>query len=132
MVVGKNDNAMHFFKDGAPKYLCCYEKRRNPTIDRFTVVFCHAHRFIGDDYRGRVYFVSANGIPWHPQGGCYQHGEALRGEFCPCGSRVKWRALPEQLRKVVLAEYCDVWKITPVVDHYGNVVMAQRRKDATE
>jgi hypothetical protein len=46
--------AMDFFKDGAPKYVRCYEKKRNPTIDRFTVVFCHASKFMGRDYIGRV------------------------------------------------------------------------------
>jgi hypothetical protein len=121
--------AMNFFVDGAPKYLRCYEKKKNPPVDRFTIVFCHASKFMGDEYRGRVYYVSANGIPAHPQGGFYQHGEALQWEFCPCGSRVKWRDLPEELRKVFLAEYCDMWEINPVVDRYGNVIMAERRKE---
>jgi hypothetical protein len=119
---------MNFFVDGAPKYLRCYEKKKNPPIDRFTIVFCHASKFMGDEYIGRVYYVSANGTPVHPQGGFYQHGEARQGEFCPCGSRITWWDLPEELRKVLLAEYCDVWGINPVVDRYGNVVMAERRQ----
>jgi hypothetical protein len=118
---------MNFFTEGAPKYLRCYETKRNPTIDRFTVVFCHASKFMGRDYIGRVYYVGASERPTHPLG-FYQHGEAWQWEFRPCGSRVRWWDLPEQLRGVVLAEYCDVWEITPVVDHYGNVVMAERRK----
>jgi hypothetical protein len=72
--------------------------------------------------------MSANGIPANPQGGFYQHGEARQGEFCPCGSRITWRDLPEELRGIVLAEYCDVWGIDPVVDRYGNVIMAERRE----
>jgi hypothetical protein len=119
---------MNFFVDGAPKYLRCYEKKRDPPIDRFTVVFCHASKFMGKDYIGRVYYVSANGIPTHPQGGFYQHGEAWQWEFCPCGSRVKWWYLPAKLRDVVLAEYCDVWEIDPVIDFYEKVVGAGRRK----
>jgi hypothetical protein len=121
--------AMNFFKDGAPKYLCCYEKKRNPTVDRFTVVFCHASKFMGNEYIGRVYYVSCSGNPTHPLG-FYQHGEARQSEFCPCGSRIAWWALPEILRNVLLREYCDVWGIDPVVDRYGNVVMAERRKEA--
>jgi hypothetical protein len=120
---------MSFFKDGAPKYLRCYEKKRNPAIDRFTVVFCRASKFMGDDYRGRVYYISADDTPAHPLG-FYQHGEARRGEFCPCGSRVKWEDLPRQLRDVVLAEYCNVWKIDPVIDLDGKVLGAVRRKEA--
>jgi hypothetical protein len=101
MLAGKNDNAMNFFKDGAPKYLRCYETKRNPTIDRFTIVFCNAYRFMGKGFIGRIYYVAADDTPAHPLG-FYQHGEARRGEFCPCWSRVKWWALPEQLRSVVL------------------------------
>jgi hypothetical protein len=119
---------MNFFKDGAPKYLRCYEKKKNPPVDRFTIVFCRASKFMGDEYIGQVYYVSADDTPTHPLG-FYQHGAAWQGEFCPCGSRVTWRTLPEELRKVLLAEYCDVWEITPVVDRYGNVVMAERRKE---
>jgi hypothetical protein len=122
-------NAMNFFKDGAPKYLRCYEKKRNPTIDRFTIMFCHASKFMGKDFIGRVYYVSANGAPMHPGGGFYQHGEAWQWEFCPCGSRIKWWDLPQELREVLLAEYCEVWEINPVVDRYGNVIMAERRRE---
>jgi hypothetical protein len=122
---------MNFFTDGAPKYLRCYEKKRNPTIDRFTVVFCHAPRFMGEGYIGLVYYVSANGIPTHPQGGFYQHGEAWQWEFCPGGSRVTWWDLPEPLRDAVLAEYCDVWKIDPIIDRYGKVLAAVRRKEVS-
>jgi hypothetical protein len=120
---------MNFFTDGSPKYLRCYEKKKNPPIDRFTAVFCHASKFMGRGYIGRVYYISADDTPTHPLG-FYQHGEAWQREFCPCGSRVKWRDLPKQLRDVVLAEYCDVWEIDPVVDQYGNAVMAGKRKEA--
>jgi hypothetical protein len=120
--------AMNFFKDGAPKYVRCYAKKKNPPIDRFTLIFCCASKFMGDEYIGRVYYVSADDTPTHPLG-FYQHGEAWRGEFCPCGSRITWRDLPEELRKVLLAEYCDVWEINQVTDRYGNVVMAERRKE---
>jgi hypothetical protein len=119
---------MNFFVDGAPKYLRCYERKKNPPIDRFTVVFCHAAKFMGKGYIGRVYYVAANGIPANPLGGFYQHGEAWRWEFCPCGSRITWWGLPKELRDVLLAEYCEVWGINPVVDRYGNVVMAERRQ----
>jgi hypothetical protein len=119
---------MSFFKDGAPKYIRCYEQKRNPSVDRFTVVFCHALRFMGKDFTGRVYYISADGMSTYPLG-FYQHGEAWQSEFCPGGSRVKWWDLPEQLRDVVLAEYCEVWGIVPVIDRYGNAVMAERRKE---
>jgi hypothetical protein len=107
---------MNFFRDGAPKYVRCYEKKKDPPLDRYTIVFCHASKFMGRDFIGRVYYVSANGIPTHPSMGIYQHGEAWQGEFCPCGSRITWRDMPEKLQKAVLAEYCDLWGVVPGVD----------------
>jgi hypothetical protein len=123
-----NKLAMNFFKDGAPKCLRCYEMKRNPAYDRFTIVFCNASKFMGKGFIGRVYYVSANDAPAHPSMGFYQHGEAWRWEFRPCGSRVKYWDLPEQLREALLAEYCDVWGIVPYRDHYGNVALAERLK----
>jgi hypothetical protein len=120
--------AMSFFIDGAPKYIRCYETKRNPTIDRFTVVFCHVSKFMGKDFIGWVYYVSADEKPAHPLG-FYQHGMARRGEFCPCGSHIKWQDLPEKLRKAVFEEYCDVWGINSTVDTDGNLIMAERRKE---
>jgi hypothetical protein len=120
--------AMNFFINGAPKYIRCYETKREPVIDKFTVVFCHASKFAGKDFIGYVYYVSADEDPTYPLG-FYQHGTAQRGEFCPCGSRIKWQDLPEKLREVVFEEYCDVWGINPTVDADGNVVMAERRTE---
>jgi hypothetical protein len=114
-------SAMSFFKDGAPKYVRCYKVKRNQTVDRYTIVFTWASRFIGKDY------IGASGNPTHPLG-FYQHGEAQQKEFHAPGSRVAWLDLPEELRRVALADYCCVWEIYPVVDRYGNVVMAQRQK----
>jgi hypothetical protein len=95
--------------DGSPRYIRCYEKKRNPTIDRFTVVFGRAYCWGGERYRGRVYYVGSSGNPTHPLG-FYQHGEAWAWEFRPCGSRITWASLPEATRRLVLEEYAYIWE----------------------
>jgi hypothetical protein len=117
---------MNFFINGAPKYIRCYEKKKDPPIDLFTIVFTRASAFMGKRFIGRVYYVSANGTPSNPQGGFYQHGEADKREFCPCGSRIHWMETPKELREIVLAEYCGLWGIDPIVDERGNVASAER------
>jgi hypothetical protein len=87
--------------------MACYEAKRGGHIDRFTIVFTYAHIFMGKNWKGLVYYVGASGNPE----GFYQHGHAMRNEFCPCGSRVKWFALPEELRKAALEEYRALWEI---------------------
>jgi hypothetical protein len=99
-----------FREDGSPKYLRCYEVKRNPTIDRFTIVFTRASCFMGKEFRGRVYYVGASGNPAHPLG-FYQHGEAWSWEFHAPGSRVAFSSLPLELQDVVMREYRDLWRI---------------------
>jgi hypothetical protein len=103
------DKRKLFNEKGEPRYIRCYETKRNPTIDRFTIVFTRASAFMGKEFAGRVYYVGASGNPRNPTYGFYQHGEAWRREFCPCGSRIAWRDLPEELRETVLDEYRELW-----------------------
>jgi hypothetical protein len=97
-----------FNEKGEPRYIRCYEAKKNPTLDRFTIVFTKAWAFMGKGFVGRVYYVGASEKPAHPQG-FYQHGEAWQWEFCSGGSRVAWQDLPEELRETVLDEYCVLW-----------------------
>jgi hypothetical protein len=103
------DKRKLFNKAGEPRYIRCYETKRNPTIDRFVIVFTRASCFSGKDYIGRVLYVSASGNPCHPTG-FWQHGEAWRHEFSPNGSRIKFSELPEQCRQLVLEEYKYLWR----------------------
>jgi hypothetical protein len=41
-----------FKEDGAPRFIRCYETKRNPTIDRFTVVFTRANAWGGKECKG--------------------------------------------------------------------------------
>jgi hypothetical protein len=104
------DKRKLFKEDGSPKYLRCYEVKRNPTIDRFTIVFEKSHCWGGKGYRGRVYYVGASENPTCPLG-FYQHGEAYRWEFHAPGSRVEFFSLPLELREVVANEYRLLWEV---------------------
>jgi hypothetical protein len=107
----RNDAKRFFKADGSPKYLRCYEIKRDPPIDRYTIVFERASCFAGKEYAGRVFYVSANDKPTHPHGGFYQHGEAWAYEFHAPGSRVPFSFLPLELREVVMNEYRELWGI---------------------
>jgi hypothetical protein len=96
-------------KDGSPKYLRCYEVKRNPTIDRFTIVFAKASCFMGKAYVGRALYVAASGSPTRPLG-FYQHGEADLREFRAPGVRVAFSSLPPALQEAVMEEYQYFWK----------------------
>jgi hypothetical protein len=100
----------YFNVDGSPKHLACYEAKRGGVVDRFTIVFTYAHLFMGENWKGRVFYVSASENPTGIYGYCL-HDSVERERFCPCGSRVKWFALPESLREWVLNEYCELWEI---------------------
>jgi hypothetical protein len=96
-------------EDGSPRWVKCYEVKRNPTFDRFTIVFSRANLWGGKAYRGKVYYVGSSDSPAHPLG-FYQHGESWRWEFGSCGSRISWQDLPEAVRHAVMADYRGLWK----------------------
>jgi hypothetical protein len=103
------DKAKLYNADGSPRFIRCYETKRNPTADRFTVAFTRANVWGGKEYEGRVYYVGMSGNPFSPAGFC-QHGEAARQEFCPRGSRIAFVDLPDDCQKAARAEYRDLWE----------------------
>jgi hypothetical protein len=96
--------------DGSPRYIRCFQTKRNPTIYRFTVVYGRAFWWGGKEWRGRVFYVTMSDNPFHPAYGFCQHGEAMAWEFRPCGSRIRFQDLPEDCQKIVSVEYTHLWK----------------------
>jgi hypothetical protein len=92
------DKRKLYQEDGSPRYLRCYEVKRNATIDRFTMVFTRSSCFMGKEYIGRVYYAGASENPAHPVSGFYQHGEAWSWEFHAPGSPVPFSSLPSRLQ----------------------------------
>jgi len=81
------------------------------TIDRYTVVY------LDDVYdNGNVDYVAMNGNPFSPNMGFCQHGEmplsavAYKGRSGAFDKRIKFDDLPEDCKKIVLAELSKDWK----------------------
>lgn len=97
----------------SPRWLRCYDNG-GESADRYTVLFVGRRGGFG---------VAASEYPTHPQG-IYQHfdwktsppdvrsgawsGPPI-GKRCHLGERVAFESLPETLRRLVLAEYREVW-----------------------
>jgi hypothetical protein len=93
-------------EDGTPRHAACYEQKRNPAYDRFTVVFTHAN-LMGYP-AGVVIYRSMSDHPCAPQG-CGQWGESPRHSFSPGGSRISFSTLPEDCRKLIVQDYRELW-----------------------
>ncbi len=103
---------------GIPKWVRCYDNG-GETADRYTVVFT------GNYGRGCGWFqyVAMNASPFHPQG-VGIHGEnptqidvnkwgyaPAMGGRCHLGKRIPFTELPVDCRKLVLADYKEIWKL---------------------
>jgi hypothetical protein len=102
-----------YFIDGIPKYIACYEQKKNPAFDRFTVVFTHLN-WIGY-LPGRIEYRAMSAHPYHPQG-FGQRGEAERGRFRPGGSRIEFTSLPEDCQRLIRNDYAEMWGLDVTAD----------------
>jgi hypothetical protein len=113
-----------FREDGTPRFIRCFETKRDASIDKYCVVYTGLGR-LDKAYRFRVQYVSMNAGPYHPQGFC-QHEEAATWEFCPRGSRIRFYDLPVDCRRVVIDDYCDWWGV-PHKDHADAACQALKK-----
>jgi len=103
----KRKKNRYYRDNGEPKYIRCYEIKKNPPIDRFTVQFTRASSCLGSTYIGRVYYLAMSEAPFHPQG-FGQHGEHA-GKLGHCGSVIKFSDLPNDCQKAVAETYAELW-----------------------
>lgn len=99
----------NLFRDNAPKYIRCYDNG-GASIDRYTVVFTgrYTHKT-----EGEFRYLAMNSAPFHPQG-FGQHGGTMH---TPCdrprsshlGRKIPFAKLPDDCRKLVVSDYCDLW-----------------------
>jgi len=102
--------------DGKPKWIRCYDSGQPG--DRYTVVFTKKAQANTRTDRWFLY-VGMSGQPYHPQGFC-QHGEskwqpADRPTYSHLGKRIDFFDLPQDCRKVVISDYCELWELNEVV-----------------
>lgn len=99
----------NLFQSNAPRYIRCYDDG-GKSVDRYTVVFTGRYR---QKTGGVFIYLAMNAAPFHPQG-FGQHGES---EFQPIdrptakhlGRKVAFSALPDDCRKLVVSDYCELW-----------------------
>ena len=94
---------------GVPKYVRCYDNG-GKTADRYTVVYTGRYR--RDLTRDEFQFVGMSAQPFHPQG-VGMHGSSKvqidRPASAHLGKRIKFAELPDDCRKLVLADYRELW-----------------------
>jgi hypothetical protein len=116
----KQARAKRLLPAGVPRYVRCYDNGGEPA-DRYTVVYTRVnHRGQRPSYP----YVGMSAAPFHPQG-FGQHGESanapvdsLNGKWPPSigrknhlGTRIRFHDLPEDCRKLVLADYKELWNL---------------------
>jgi len=122
-----NDRINRLMPNGLPRYIRVYDNDGR-TLDRYTVVFTGNYNNIGKK-RGETRNYSHISLamsehPFNPQGFC-QHGETeeiidmdKKSGWAPSigrenhlGTRIQFRDLPEDCRKVVISDYKDLWNL---------------------
>lgn len=96
--------------EGVPRYVHCYDDG-GKTCDRYTVVFTGRYRH---KTSGECLYLGASSAPFHPQG-FGQHGSSPSSidspRYAHLGKKVPFTALPEDVRKLALASYRDLWDL---------------------
>lgn len=89
--------------NGVPRYIRCYDNG-GKTADRYTIVFTRRG--------GSCLYLGCNAEPFHPQG-IGMHGEAPtmidRPGYSHLGRKFPFTSLPDDVRKLVLADYREIW-----------------------
>lgn len=95
----------NLFKDGAPKWVRCYDNG-GETLDRYTVVFTKKR------VNGRFYYL---GMSSNPYMGVGMRGESDvqidRPAYSHLGKRCNFVDLPENCQDWVTFEYCEIWGV---------------------
>lgn len=103
-----------------PRYVRCYDNE-GETADRYSVIFTGRYRQMTG---GETQVLSMSGSPFHPQGvglhGGYMNIPDVgpKGQWPPAvgrrnhlGLRILFKDLPEDCRRLVLADYITLWEI---------------------
>ena len=114
----QQERRQRLLPDGKPRWVRCYDNG-GETIDRYTVVF--SGRYPKDGAGHLSIGMSSN--PTHPHG-IGQHSCDSPPIDCPdwtwapaigrknhLGRRIAFSDLPNECQRVVLRDYCDIWRL---------------------
>jgi len=107
----KQQRKENLMPQGAPKWIRCYDNggsdKPKGTVDRYTVIYTHAHSF---GMRGYTVGVGMSGSPFHPQG-VGMHFEYPNHKYNgrSGGKKITYQDLPEDCKKLVMNDYMDYW-----------------------
>lgn len=96
------------FKDGAPRYIRCYDNG-GQSYDRYTVVFTKKK------HGGEFVYLGMSEYPHHPQGfGQHGYSETLidKPSYSHLGKRIRFNDLPTDCKALVMQDYEYIWEIT--------------------
>lgn len=95
--------------NGIPRKVRCYDNG-GKTQDPYTIVF--TGNFVGRDRQ--CYYYGCSGDPCHPLGtGMLDiHNRIIdRPTYSHLGKKVKFEALPEKVKAVIIDYYIDFWNL---------------------
>lgn len=95
---------------GVPRWIRCYDNG-GKTADRYTVVF--SGRYKGRE-RGFTDYLAMSASPFSPQGIGLRgdaRGSIDRPAYSHLGRRIRFADLPEDCKRLVLADYREMWRL---------------------
>ena len=98
--------ARFYHPDGTPKYVACWEYKKQSDGERYTVTFQHAGK-TDKLFPGHVTGLGMNAEPYH--GICTRFD--VPGGRTSFGTRISFKALPEECKRLVIAEYDYIWDL---------------------
>lgn len=120
------DRLARLMPAGVPRYVRCYEDRSDPgSFDRYTVVYTgraakstisaygYEYPYVGLSGHGATKHQPCDTMkhrPGKPAG--YQWPPAL-GRKCHLGTRIPFAELPDGLKRTVLEDYREIWRLDP-------------------
>jgi hypothetical protein len=104
---------------GMPRYVHCYDNG-GTSYDRYTIVYTGRYRH---KTGGSFLHVGCSAYPFHPQG-FGQHGESNQQIDYPTyghlGKKIRFEALPNDVRKLVLGDYCALWDLNETTERIAS------------
>ena len=127
MTKRQTERIARILPNGQPKHVRVYDNG-GPDVeggsgDRYTVIYSGRY-FKGEGALHAFQFVGMNASPFHPQFGVCSHGDSRLPLDAPegwapqigrkvegLGRRIPFESLPDDCKRVVMQDYCELWGV---------------------